>query len=106
AAVDIHPPALENAREGLKLRPDQCYTDLDRALEENPADFCTIVVPPAYHERVVDAALAHDLHILSEKPIADTLEASVRIAEKVKRAGKKMGVTMSHRFDQDKTTLR
>jgi predicted dehydrogenase len=55
---------------------------------------------------VVDAALAHGLHILSEKPIADSLTASVRIAEKVKRAGKFMGVTMSHRFDQDKTTLR
>jgi predicted dehydrogenase len=106
AAVDINPAALENAREGLGLRPDQCYTDLDRALEENRADFCTVVVPPAYHESVVDAALAHNLHILSEKPIADTLAASVRIANKVQRAGKKMGVTMSHRFDQDKTTLR
>jgi predicted dehydrogenase len=65
-----------------------------------------VVVPPAFHESVVDAALAHDLHILSEKPIADSLAASVRIAEKVKRAGKLMGVTMSHRFDQDKTSLR
>jgi predicted dehydrogenase len=54
----------------------------------------------------VDAALAHNLHILSEKPIADTLEGSVRIADRVRRAGKKMGVTMSHRFDQDKTILR
>lgn len=106
AAVDIVPDALKNAQEGLGLRADQCYTDLDRALDENRADFCTVVVPPAFHERVVDAALAHDLHILSEKPIADTLSASLRIAEKVQRAGKKMGVTMSHRFDQDKTTLR
>jgi predicted dehydrogenase len=106
AAVDINPEALKNAQEGLGLRADQCYTDLGRALDENRADFCTVVVPPAFHEQVVDAALAHDLHILSEKPIADTLEASVRIANKVKRAGKKMGVTMSHRFDQDKTTLR
>jgi predicted dehydrogenase len=106
AAVDIVPDALKNAQEGLGLRADQCYTDLDRALDENRADFCTVVVPPAFHERVVEAALAHDLHILSEKPIADTLSGSVRIAAKVRRAGKKMGVTMSHRFDQDKTTLR
>ena len=64
------------------------------------------MVTPAHHEEIVDLAIAHDLHILSEKPIADTLTASVRIADKVKRAGLKMGVTMSHRFDQDKTTLR
>ena len=46
-----------------------------------------MVVPPAFHESVVDAALAHDMHVISEKPIADTLEASVRIADKVQRPG-------------------
>jgi predicted dehydrogenase len=106
AAVDINPDALKNAQKFLGLRSDRCYTDMARAFEENVADFCTVVVPPAFHEGVVDAALAHDMHILSEKPIADTLVASVRIANKVRRADKKMGVTMSHRFDQDKTTLR
>ena len=106
AAADTNPDALANAQEHLGLRADQCYTDVQRAFDENRADFCAIVVPPASHEMVVDLALAHEMHILSEKPIADTLAASVRIADKVKRAGKKMGVTMSHRFDQDKTTLR
>jgi predicted dehydrogenase len=106
AAVDVNPAALENARQYLDLPPERCYTDIRRAFDENPADFCTIVVPPADHEQVVDLALEHDLDILSEKPIADSLQASVRIAEKVIRAGRKMGVTMSHRFDQDKTTLR
>jgi len=106
AAVDVREEALVNAREGLGLPAERCYTDLARALDENSADFLAIVVPPAHHEAVVDAALAHDLHILSEKPIADTLEGAVRIADKVLHAGKKMGVTMSHRFDQDKTTLR
>src|SRR5262245_15864536 len=79
AAVDVNPQALDNARQYLGLRADQCYTDIQRALAENPADFCTIVVPPAFHETVVDIALAHNLHILSEKPIADTLDASARI---------------------------
>ena len=106
AAVDINPAALAHATEGLGLPAERCYTDLDRALAENPADFCTVVVPPAAHEQVVDAALAHDLHVLSEKPIADTLAGSIRIARKVRQAGRKMGVTMSHRFDQDKSTLR
>lgn len=106
AAVDVVPEVLVNAQEGLGLQPSQCYTDLEQACREHDADFLTVVVPPAHHESVVDVALAHDLHILSEKPIADTLMASCRIAEKVSRAGKKMGVTMSHRFDQDKTTLR
>lgn len=106
AAVDINPEALTNAQRLLGVPRHKCYTDLQKAFDENQADFCTVVVPPAYHEEVVDVALAHEMDILSEKPIADTLEGAVRIAEKVKDAGRKMGVTMSHRFDQDKTTLR
>ena len=66
AAVDINPSALRVAQESLGLGPGQCYTDLQKAMEENPADFCTIVVTPAQHEAVVDVALAHGLHILSE----------------------------------------
>jgi predicted dehydrogenase len=106
ALVDQVPENLAKVRSFLGLREDQCYTNVEKALSEVKADFCTVVVPPAVHEKVVDSALAHDLHILSEKPIADTLLGSVRIADKVRRAGKKMAVTMSHRFDQDKTTLR
>lgn len=106
AAVDIDEDVLRNAQKHLGLKAEQCYTDIKQALSENEADFCTIVVPPFFHEAVVDIALEHNLHILSEKPIADSLQGSCRIAEKVKQAGIKMGVTMSHRFDQDKTTLR
>ena len=106
AAVDVNRDVHSNATQHLKLPPEKCYTDLARAFDDNPADFCTIVVPPAFHEEVVDQALAHEMHILSEKPIADTLEGSCRIAEKVRRAKKKMAVTMSHRFDRDKTTFR
>ena len=106
AAVDTNPQVLGNAREHLGLAEAQCYTDIQRAFDENPADFCTVVVPPYSHEEVVDQAVAHDLHILSEKPIADTLVGSVRIADKATKADRKMAVTMSHRFNQYKTTMR
>ena len=94
------------AKQYLGVDDSQCYTDARRAFSENQADFCIIVVQPWYHEQIVDLALDSGMDILSEKPIADTLEAAVRIAGKVKKAGRKMGVTMSHRFDQDKTALR
>ncbi len=107
AAVDVDPDVHSNATEHLGLDGSECYTDATEAFAAHPdADFCTVVVPPWVHEDVVDAALEHDMHVLSEKPIADTLAASARIAAKVDRAGVKMGVTMSHRFDRDKTTLR
>jgi len=106
AAVDVDPDAHENAVEHLGVAPEDCYTDVEEAFAEADADFCTIVTPPWTHEEIVEAAVEGDLDILSEKPIADTLDASVRIADMVDEADLKMGVTMSHRFDRDKTTLR
>ena len=64
------------------------------------------MVPPNFHEQVIDVAIAHGVDVLCEKPIADTMAGSVRVARKIKEAGRKMAVTISHRFDQDKTTLR
>ncbi|ASY60623.1 MULTISPECIES: Gfo/Idh/MocA family protein [Sinorhizobium] len=104
--VDIAAKALETGRKHLGLKAEQCFTSAAQAFQTVDADFCTIVIPPALHEGIVDLALARGMHILSEKPIADTMEASIRIAGKVKAAGRKMAVTMSHRFDQDKSTLR
>lgn len=105
AAVDTDPAALVHAREGLGLPEERCTTDLERALNGCDADICTVVVPPASHEPVVQEALAHGCHILSDKPIADSLPAACRIAHRVRAASRKMGVTMSHRFDQDKQSL-
>lgn len=106
AAADRDAERLKLAQETLGLRPNRCFRDVREAFATVEADFCTVVTPPDTHERVVDAALEHGLDILCEKPIAETLEASIRVADKVKAAGRKMGVTMSHRFDRDKTTLR
>ena len=106
ALVDVDENALAFGRDALGLPESACYRDAGKAFAAHPADFCTVVVPPNRHEAVIDAALARGLDILCEKPIADTMAASLRIARKVKSAGRKMAVTMSHRFDQDKTTLR
>ena len=106
ATVDRDPKRLKTAQKEHDIPADRCYTDLETALTEREADFCSVVTPPPAHEPVVETALDHGLDILSEKPIADTLEASVRIAEAVEDAGAKLGVTMTHRFDQDKTTFR
>lgn len=105
AVVDINPDTFPKAMQKYHLPKDKCYTDMDKAFAENKADFAIIIVPPKFHESVVDVALQHNMHILSEKPIADTMDACCRIYKKVLKAGKKMAVAMSHRFDQDKQSL-
>lgn len=105
AAVDVNRDALAMAKAQLGLGDTQLYTNAAQALAGNKADFVTIVVPPAFHEEMVDLAVARGCHILSEKPIADTMAGCCRIHRKVTQAGLKMAVTMSHRFDQDKQSL-
>src|ERR1700736_6198230 len=106
ALVDVDEKALAFGRGVLGLPQSACHTDAAEAFAAHAADFCTVVVPPDRPGAVIDAARAHGLDILCEKPIADTMTGSLRIARKVHAAGRKMAVTMSHRFDQDKTTLR
>jgi predicted dehydrogenase len=104
--VDSDPKHLPTAERRSRSRHNAVYSDPATAFADTEADFCTVVVTPAQHENVIDIAVARGLDILCEKPIADTMEASIRIARKVAAAGRNMAVTMSHRFDQDKTTLR
>ena len=105
AAVDVVAEHLAIAQEAYGIPPDRCYTNAARAFAEVEADFAIVVVPPKHHESIVDLAVARGLHVLSEKPIADTMAACCRIVHKVRAAGLKMAVTMSHRFDQDKQSL-
>ncbi|MDF2722823.1 MAG: oxidoreductase domain protein [Paenibacillus sp.] len=105
AAVDINPAAHQHVIEALSFDPRQCYTDLRQALQENPCDFVNIVVPPFAHEYAVDLALEFNCHILMEKPIAENMESSCSVYHKVKRSGKKLAISMSHRYDQDKKSL-
>lgn len=105
AAVDVNPEALKNAEKFLNLPPEKCYTDLQSALNENTADFVNIVVPPQFHESVIDAAIAAGLDIICEKPLGDSMESCIRIYNKVKASGRKLAVTMSHRFEVEKQTV-
>jgi predicted dehydrogenase len=106
AAADVEEEALDNAREGLALPPERCYTDAATAMAEHDADAVALVVPPHLRESMVESAVANDLHVLAEKPLADSLAAAHRIVDATEDAGLKMGVTMSHRYRQDVTTLR
>ncbi len=105
ACVDSNPETFANAAQFYGATEGMCYTDGAKAFREKEADFAIIVVPPAMHEQYVDLAVGHGMDILSEKPIADTMPACCRIYRKVTDAGRRMAVTMSHRFDQDKQTL-
>jgi predicted dehydrogenase len=105
AAVDINPDALGNAIKFTGLNHEHCYTNLTQAIRENEADFIVIVVPPEYHESIIDSAIEAGLDIVCEKPLGESMESSVRIYKKIKATGRKLVVTMSHRYEVEKQTV-
>ena len=80
AIVDTDPEAVKLGQQLLGLPDSACFTDIDEAFSKTEADFCTVVVPPEFHEAVIDVAITHGVDVLCEKPIADTMAGSVRIA--------------------------
>ena len=76
-----------------------------KAFAENAADFCTIVVPPNHHEAVIDVALAQASMSSAKSRSPTRWRLGAHRAEGEGRRPKDGG-HMSHRFDQDKTTLR
>lgn len=106
AAVDTDEEALERGRELLGLSPDRCFSSAEAAVAAHDADAMALVVPPHVRESLVELAVEHDLDLLCEKPLADSLEAATRIVQRVEDAGLKLGVTMTQRYRDDVTTLR
>jgi predicted dehydrogenase len=56
---------------------------------------CTV---PEAHAEVTLAALAHDCHVLSEKPLADSMENARRMVDAAERAGTLFAVIQNRRY--------
>jgi len=49
-------------------------------------DYCVISAPTAFHEEIATQLIAHKIHFLVEKPIADTYTSAVKIRDAAKSA--------------------
>jgi len=96
--VDVAEEPLRKSGDFLNLPAERRFRDMAEAFERVEADYCTIVIPPAFHEEAVMHAVRRKLPILSEKPIADTWEACVRIYRAVIGAGLPMQVVQNYRY--------
>src|SRR3954471_11154452 len=105
AVVDPSDERLKFAQEYLHLSAQNLFTDPIEAMENRRADFALITTPMPQHEKLIEMAVVHDLHILCEAPVADTIQATLQIYRRTKNAKKKMAVATSYRLDQDKQTL-
>ncbi len=75
-----------------------CSDNMEKAISETGADAvfnCTI---PAAHKEVTVTALKKGCHVLSEKPLADSLEAAREMVDTAAETGKIFSITQNYRY--------
>lgn len=63
------------------------YSSWKEMIENEKPDFIDIITPPATHEEICAFAAERGVHIVCQKPLAPTYEASRRIVDKAVKAG-------------------
>jgi predicted dehydrogenase len=98
AWVDVNEQVLREQAEAFGFDDSHCYTALTEALEREQADGIINVTPPQFHQEVSCSALDAGLHVLSEKPLAETMTAAEQIVESAERAGRVFMVAQNYRY--------
>ena len=70
----------------------ELFADYETALEETRPDAVCISTYPDTHESYAIKAMEKGCHVFVEKPLADTIEGSTRVAEAAKKYNRKLVV--------------
>jgi predicted dehydrogenase len=84
AAADVNPPLLEKARSEFGV--ERTYSSYQEMLDRENLDIVTVTLDNAGTADAVEAAAARGVHVISEKPMAATLEQADRMVEACRRA--------------------
>jgi predicted dehydrogenase len=95
ACVDTNTDTLER----LAQAGQRCYISFEDALRNEQADAVLIATPPDLHEPVAVQAAEAGLHILCEKPLADTLDSARRMADAADAANVVLMVAQNRRHN-------
>jgi predicted dehydrogenase len=96
--VDLDPSALARLREATPLLPKQCFLTLERAIEATRPEAVLVTATLPGHAPVTRVALAAGLHVLVEKPFAESIEVARQLVELAAAKRKVLMVSQNYRF--------
>lgn len=106
AWVDVSRAALAEQAQAFGFDLSHCYTSLGDALQAEQADGLINVTPPQFHEYVSRAAFDAGLPVLSEKPLAHTMDSARRTVQAAEDAGVVFMVAQNYRYRPFVQTMR
>ena len=102
-ALSSDPERARRSGEACGLEAGRSYSSYDELLrgerdlsEGERAEFVAIVTPNHLHAPAAIAALEAGFAVLTDKPLTDTLEAALAIADAARRTGGLVGVTHTY----------
>lgn len=97
AVADIDRDAAESMAD--ELGADDVFDDPEAAVADGGVDAVVITTPTFTHADLAVAALDAGKHVMSEKPLASSLEDADRIADAVERSSASFVMAFMRRFD-------
>lgn len=85
AVSDIQPAKARAVMEQFGI--PKLYEDWREMIEREQPDFIDIITPPPTHEEMCAYAAERGIHVICQKPLAPTMEASRRIVSNAAAAG-------------------
>ncbi|MFH1006428.1 MAG: Gfo/Idh/MocA family oxidoreductase [Candidatus Latescibacterota bacterium] len=84
----------------------ETYTDARKMFGNGGLDAVSIAVPNKFHAPLTIEALANNLHVLCEKPMAMTVKEAERMNAAATKAGKNLMINFSFRFTEASYALK
>jgi predicted dehydrogenase len=73
-------------------------TDITRAIEDPAVDAVLVLAPANAHLPIAELAFAAGKHVMCEKPLEVSLERAERLIAAGRRADRRLGICLQHRF--------
>ena len=96
--VDANPDALIEVQRVHGYPADRCFPTVADAARETGATGALVVVPPHLHLPVALDAYAAGLHVLVEKPLADTMANGQEMVAQAAAGGRTLMVSQNYRY--------
>jgi len=98
AYVDTNPANLKAAAKRHRMPKSCCFANLDEALGQAKADALLDVTPQQSRRGVCEAAFKAGLHVMSEKPLADSLKNAKAIVAYAAKCRRTYMVAQNYRY--------
>ncbi len=96
--VDPDPACLHWVREQYGANSEQCFADLDTALDVTRPDLVVLATPPMGHLEEARTIFAAGCDLLAEKPLTIEFAETVQIVQAAQDSGRRLMVGLNFRY--------